>query len=356
FSEERYYLHWMKFVSIVERCLEFKITQTELERLRSDIHVWYNEYESIFYQYDAARLTACVLTIHVWLHVPDMIRRSGPVWSYWTWVMERFCGLLSRAITSRKYPYASLYRRIREIQTLHAVRNIYDLHDRLPIHTPMRAPNSDPPPTYTHPSYPELTLHHPRRTISLANNDLKDLHRRIAVHLATRYKVNLTVAKQAVPAAVIQWGRAHIKDADMVYSHLGYGQREENQRNATFIQYELLVDIHARYRSRRPEFHPTTFFARLDRVFVLELQPNPALRIDQTTALVLMDVKICNTEQDQYGFYEYSTYKHSEVIDGLAIRALVGRIQDRGKWTFVRRKGAIEHADYLDEDENEDDH
>lgn len=304
----------------------------------------------IFYQFDDRRLPTCLITIHVWLHIPDMIRRSGPVWAYWTWVMERFCGLLGQAVTSRKHPYASLYRRIRELQTLHAVRNIYDLHDRLPVSTSMRAPSSEPPPTYHHPQYPELTLHHPRRTITFANDDLNDLRRRIAVHLATRYEVNFAVANQAVPAAVIQWGRLQIKDADMVYSHLGYSEREDNQRNATFIQYEMLVDIHARHRNRRPEFEAVTFFGRLDRVFILELPANPALSLQDATSLLLMDVKICNTQQDRYGFYEYSTYRNSEIIDGEAIRALVGRIQDRGKWVFVRRKGAIEHAEFEEEE------
>lgn len=89
-----------------------------------------------------------------------MIKRSGPLWAYWTWVMERYCGLLARAVSSRKYPYSSLNRRILEIQTLHSVRNMYDLHDRLPVYTAMYT--SDPPPTYHDPvEYPELTLLHP---------------------------------------------------------------------------------------------------------------------------------------------------------------------------------------------------
>lgn len=310
---------------------------------------------SIFYQHDRHRLAACLITIHAWLHIPDMIRRTGPVWGYWTWVMERFCGLLSRAVTSRKHPYASLNRRIREIQTLHAVRNIYDLHERLPIHTPTRS-SGDLPPSYHDPNcYPEITLLHPRRTITFAREDLDDLHRRIAIHLATRYNVSISVARQAVPDAIIQWGRVQIKDSDIVNSHLGCAQREDNQRNATFIQYELLVDIHARHHSRRSEFEPVTFFGRLDRVFVCEIPPTPALGLVRTTPLVLMDIKICNTVRDQYGFYEYTTYRHSEVIDGEGIRALVGRIQDRGKWVFVRRKGAMEHMDYVDEDDGDGD-
>lgn len=205
------------------------------------------------------------------------------------------------------------------------------------------------------PDSSELTLLHPCRTLTFAKEDLDDLHRRIAIHLATRYNVSVSVARQSIPAAIIQWGRIQIKDSDIVNSHLGCAQREENQRNATFIQYELLVDIHAHHHSRRPEFESVTFFGRLDRVFVCELPPTPALGLTRTTPLILMDVKICNTMQDRYGFYEYTTYRHSEVIDGEGIRALVGRIQDRGKWVFVKRKGAMEHADYNDNDDDDDD-
>lgn len=111
---------------------------------------------SIFYQHDPCRLPACLITIHAWLHIPDMIRRSGPVWGYWTWVMEWFCGLLSRAVTSRKHPYASLNRWIREIQTLHAVRNMYDLHERLPIHTPTQTSGVLPPSYHDPVCYAEI--------------------------------------------------------------------------------------------------------------------------------------------------------------------------------------------------------
>ncbi|KIO23575.1 hypothetical protein M407DRAFT_47359, partial [Tulasnella calospora MUT 4182] len=62
----------------------------------------------IFYQYDATRLVACLLTVHAWIHIPDIIEKSGPLWAYWSWVMERFCGRLSRTISSRKWPYSSL--------------------------------------------------------------------------------------------------------------------------------------------------------------------------------------------------------------------------------------------------------
>ncbi|KIO24452.1 hypothetical protein M407DRAFT_47490, partial [Tulasnella calospora MUT 4182] len=354
FRDEHYYRHWMKFISIIHRCMQFGITTEEIDTLRADIHEWYTEYERIFYQYNGIRLPACLITIHAWIHLPDMIKQSGPLWGYWTWVMERYCGLLTRAISSRKHPYSSLNRRILDIQALHSIRHMYDLQDRLPVYTAMYA--SDPPPTYHDPvNYPELTLLHPRRTISFAQEGVSDLRRRIAVHLATRYNVTINIATQAVPTSIDQWGRALIKDADRISSHLGYVRREDNQRDASFIQYELLVDIHAHRRSARPVYKAMTFFGRLDRVFVCEVEPNEAMGITRVTPLLLMDIKICNTQQDRFGFYEFSTYRHSEVVDGTAIRALVGRIMDRGKWVFVRRTGAIEHAQFNeDEDEDED--
>ncbi|KIO25445.1 hypothetical protein M407DRAFT_75728 [Tulasnella calospora MUT 4182] len=348
FRQERYYHHWMKFVSIIERCLQFSSTSLERQQLRASIQEWYSEYER--YEYNSERLPTCLITFHAWLHLVDMMERSGPVWAYWTWVMERYCGILSRAVSSRKHPYASLNRRILEIQTLHSIRNMYDLDDRLPIYTTMYV--SEPPPTYQDlPNYPEITLLHPRSSISFTGHGLLDLCRRIAVHLTTRYNVNVSTASQVIPESVIQWAKVQIEDADVVYSHLGYARREENRRDATFIQYELLVDIHARRHAVEPQYEPKTFFGHLDRVFVCDVQPNEAMGIMRPVALVLMDVKTCNVTQDRYGFYEFSTYGHSEVVDGTAIRALVGRIMDRGKWVFVRQMGTIEHADYGNEDD-----
>ncbi|KDQ14851.1 hypothetical protein BOTBODRAFT_109517 [Botryobasidium botryosum FD-172 SS1] len=62
----------------------------------------------IFYQYDATRLSACPLTIHILLHIADGIEKIGPMWVYWCFALERHCGLLQRMVTSRSRPYESL--------------------------------------------------------------------------------------------------------------------------------------------------------------------------------------------------------------------------------------------------------
>ena len=64
--------------------------------------------QRMYYQYSPERLSTCLLTIHALLHIADGIEFLGPVWTYWAFPMERFCGRTQRHITSRRYPYASI--------------------------------------------------------------------------------------------------------------------------------------------------------------------------------------------------------------------------------------------------------
>ncbi|KAI5891116.1 uncharacterized protein SCHCODRAFT_01096617, partial [Schizophyllum commune H4-8] len=42
------------------------------------------------------------------LHIADSIEQMGPVWTYWAFTMERFCGRVQRAIHSRRFPWANI--------------------------------------------------------------------------------------------------------------------------------------------------------------------------------------------------------------------------------------------------------
>lgn len=57
----------------------------------------------------------------------------GPLWCYWEFVMERFCGSLLPAVKSRKHPYTSLARRVRDIAQLSQIKLIYGLFDALDL-------------------------------------------------------------------------------------------------------------------------------------------------------------------------------------------------------------------------------
>ncbi|KDQ10940.1 hypothetical protein BOTBODRAFT_84360, partial [Botryobasidium botryosum FD-172 SS1] len=59
------------------------------------------------------------------LHVADDNEKSGSVWCYWAFAMERFCGSLLPAIKSRKHPFSSLDHRARDVVQLRKLRLIY---------------------------------------------------------------------------------------------------------------------------------------------------------------------------------------------------------------------------------------
>lgn len=259
--------------------------------------------------------------------------------------MERFCGRLTRVINSRKHPYASLNRRIHEIQTLHAIRAMYNLEEDLPPYTAMY--NDSSLPSYHNSDlYPDITLRHPRRILSFDEHNLQDLKNRIIVYLRTQYDISTQQAKSVLPTSITQFGKLDIREGDTIYSSVGYGKRQENQRDASFMQYELLVDQFAHQRNAQPVYAPRTFFGQLERAFVCELRPSRALGTHKVTPLILLDVHCCNAKADRFGIYEYSSFRSREIVDGTSVRALVGRIEDRGKWAFVRRPENFEHASY----------
>ena len=60
----------------------------------------------------------------------------GPVWCYWAFPMERYCGILRPAIRSRRFPYASLDRFITESAQLTQIKAVYNLSQELSLQPP----------------------------------------------------------------------------------------------------------------------------------------------------------------------------------------------------------------------------
>jgi hypothetical protein len=55
------------------------------------------------------------------------------MWCFWAFVMERFCGSLVPAVKSRKYPFASLAHRIRDVAQLSQIKLLYGLTSELDL-------------------------------------------------------------------------------------------------------------------------------------------------------------------------------------------------------------------------------
>jgi len=62
----------------------------------------------------------------------------GPVWCYWAFPMERYCGRLSPHIRSKRHPYRSLDRYVAESAQLTQIGQLYDIADELKLMKPKR--------------------------------------------------------------------------------------------------------------------------------------------------------------------------------------------------------------------------
>ncbi len=69
------------------------------------------------------------MTVHALLHLADNIRFCGPVWTTWTFWVERYCGYLQAGLKSKVAPWANLNNRILHKAYLEQIDIYYDLVD-----------------------------------------------------------------------------------------------------------------------------------------------------------------------------------------------------------------------------------
>jgi hypothetical protein len=84
-----------------------------------------------YYQRSPDRVATCPITIHVLLHIAGGIKTMGPVWAYWVFPMERFCGKLLCCIKSWRHPFANIDSYITAVAQLDQIKNCYNAHERL---------------------------------------------------------------------------------------------------------------------------------------------------------------------------------------------------------------------------------
>ena len=150
FQSQRYYKHFKELVRLLTLCLEFEITQDEVDDLEKGFQKWVKDYElyvlvleifsqqnnilqinRLYYQHDPERVSCCPVTIHALLHIAPTIRAMGPVWAYWEFPMERYCSDVLRHIQSRRFPYASINKYITSCTQLNHISLLYNLEKDL---------------------------------------------------------------------------------------------------------------------------------------------------------------------------------------------------------------------------------
>jgi hypothetical protein len=81
-------------------------------------------------------------------------------------------------------------------------------------------------------------------------------------------------------------------------------------------------------------------------VVQLDLPKSPEIHQPQDETILLAHIKTCDAKENEDGFWEYSTIKSSpHFVDLKTISCVVGRVYDRGHWTFIDRSGPTAHIE-----------
>ncbi|KAJ7771163.1 hypothetical protein DFH07DRAFT_866511 [Mycena maculata] len=334
-----YYDHFIKFVKLTHLCLQFEYTKADMETIWTGFARWVEEYEKLYYQYSPDRLSACPLTIHVLLHIADGIEAAGPVWAYWAFPMERFCGQLQPCIKSRRFPFASIDGYVVATVQLGIikVKNAIDLRLGPPKLNLAKG-------YFSHSSYPTCVLLPPHENLDSNSLD-PGLVQKIAICLSTRYDQNMaTICKYFKPENVQQWAKIErLEGGDCMLASAMIHAEPEDRRDATYVRYVLLVDVNARRLRTAPRYEPTTFYGQLQNLFVIKLPPAPELELEEETTLILAAVQKCAViAQNDLDMQYYEKEGPIEVIDMSCIQCLVGRVKtmDRKRWAIIDHSGS----------------
>lgn len=271
------------------------------------------------------------------------------MWTYWSWETERACGILGKAVKSKKHPFASMVNRVQEMITVNVARHMYDLQDRLPAYTAMY--NSINATQFSINSCPGVEfLHHSLNLpqLDLTSDAHKGLRKRIAVYLATQYGVTVPTANLVIPASVAQWARIRVRDDDIIRTSVGCPPHDPNERDASFAHYELLVDRLAHRRNARPDFVWKSFFGQVERAFVLHLSASRHIKTKEPETLLLTDVNMLDAkcDRDLYWCPASKPFRYLEVVNAQYLRSLIGRIIVDHRWYIVQRSGIVQNASF----------
>jgi hypothetical protein len=203
----------------------------------------------LYYQYSPSRLSACPLTIHGLLHVVDGMEAAGPVWTYWAFPTERFCGRLLPEIRSRRHPFSNIDNFIVASAKLSQIKIMYNLDEELSLrpkkaevlrgsfaHPSCMSSRSTQTPFLTDIKFldPRYILLPPQRPSSTIPQPVEN---KIAIHFATRFSQNMnTVRRYLKKENITQWARVQrLAGGDLMYASELFTQTED-RRDATYVR------------------------------------------------------------------------------------------------------------------------
>lgn len=203
----------------------------------------------LYYQHSPSRLSACPVTVHSLLHIADGIEACGPVWAYWAFPMERFCGLLLPCIKSRRFPYANIDSHVVATAQISQIKNRYGLQEELSLRPPraeilrgaLSVPACEKFPLFISSIYiwkrivdPTCVLLRPRVTNPVIPPGLLT---KINICLQTRYKKPANVIRRYLDVNEIEsWGKVKILNGGDTINAPLLVKSQEDRRDASYVR------------------------------------------------------------------------------------------------------------------------
>ncbi|KAH7911338.1 Transposase family tnp2-domain-containing protein, partial [Hygrophoropsis aurantiaca] len=351
FPKNKYYKHMCELGNIMKATLKFSITLIELDELEERVIKWVRTYEKYYYQYRTDRLSTCTLTIHGLLHWIQGIRDCGPVWTTWTFYMERFCAVLQSGLHSRRHPWGNLNKRLLHMTYIEQLTVRYDLTRELSTKIiPLSvwafcscfgAPFADPGfvlrPPYQKTHGMDVNL---RRQLSVYYGQVLGKHRK---------EVSPRLSQVSLSCA----GKVRIQHGgDSIRTRLASRNLEpSDSRKACYIRYEIV------FEAINGQEIQDIKYGDLENIFIFHLPADPFFNNLSGQLQILALITPWDTEKtDAAKKTTYRKSKYAPIVTDLRnIKAVVGLVETRGRWGVIDRGLGmaatvfVEDAD-LDED------
>ncbi|KAE9390937.1 hypothetical protein BT96DRAFT_1001778 [Gymnopus androsaceus JB14] len=353
FNNPAYYFHACNLRDIMVMTVEYTTQTEEIDtKLRQASVAWVREYERLYFRYDISRLSACTLTVHIILHIPDDILFCGPSWATWTFFGERFCGILQTIVASRSLPYANLTNRLVYSAYLAQIICRYDLSDALALPNELDDDDDElmSKNERCYDDYPLSILRPPHQSYQPSNDEYSRI---------IRYFKEVTGKAQAdlqrnLPRTSFSesWGKVCIgSGGDSIRCAKVLG-KSANERNNSFVRYTCLVKVPRSRTYRGPiKYVPQVFYGRLDNIVTCIIPDMPFWEDDLRGKLrILAFITPCQTEgQDATkGAVEYKRLTAQVVLDLQTISAAVGRVHTRGRYGIIDRSSTSSSTTFVD--------
>ncbi|KAF7292263.1 hypothetical protein MKEN_01478100 [Mycena kentingensis (nom. inval.)] len=338
-----HYKHACLLVKIIKLCLQFTITDAELTNMRRYIIQWVREHERLYFQYYEQRLSVCTLPIHGLLHVPGNIRNCGPSWTTWTFFMERYCGFLKLAVKSKRIPWANLTKRILYFAYLEQIAVRWDLTQEMALFGRVDR-NSVSAFEHRYEHYPDVILRAPYQKARLLSTQARSA---LAAYLAPVLQVKKRTIEGLLPAEVRRWGKFRLPDGDCFRAAAIFERGDETLRDNTYVRF--YKQTRTTDDNDRAVWAPVLAYGRLEEILECPLPKKTVLAKYSGKIGLFAVITPCKTS-GRDASEKLVSYREEEamvVVDLDNVRATVGRVWSREKWTIIDRSQGLVKPDFV---------